>query len=157
MGVVLLAATISRTARGSQAAPRDDGRAAGCDDSCAGRTAAVSAHRPDPRRRGARVDRVHRHGFVDGETPPIGCVVRVRYRTKWARFARLPGRWRTPTRGIIAISKPDDILIGAKRAGVVTDFGIARARDGADVANRPPQGSCSTAAFMSPEQGRTSP
>jgi serine/threonine-protein kinase len=56
--------------------------------------------------------------------------------------------------------KPDNILIerGSGRA-LVTDFGIARARDGTDVANRLTlEGQLlGTAAFMSPEQGADEP
>lgn len=56
--------------------------------------------------------------------------------------------------------KPDNILIerGSGRA-MVTDFGIARARNGSDVANRLTlEGQLlGTAAFMSPEQGADEP
>jgi predicted Ser/Thr protein kinase len=102
--------------------------------------------------------------YVDGETladrvqrtgplPPHE-VARILREVAWA-LAYAHGR------GIVHRDiKPDNILIerGSGRA-LVTDFGIARAKDGPDVANRLTlEGQMlGTAAFMSPEQGAGEP
>jgi serine/threonine-protein kinase len=103
-------------------------------------------------------------GFIEGETlggrvrrgGPLGATeaVRLLQEVAWA-LSYAHGR------GVVHRDiKPDNILIerGSGRA-LVTDFGIARARNSSDVANRLTlEGQLlGTAAFMSPEQGADEP